>query len=116
MADLRELTQRYVSAFNAKDIDGVAALLSEEFFLTDPSVTKLSPRKKVIEYIHGLFKTSSLLRFDATRILVDGDSSAIHFTLVLDNKTYDGVDIVTWRHGKMSSMYAYLTIQPSSQE
>jgi len=44
MADLRELAKQYVSAFNAKDIDGVAGLLLEDLYLTDSTVTKLGPR------------------------------------------------------------------------
>ena len=111
MADLRELTQQYVAAFNAKDIDGVAVLLSEEFCLTDPSVTRLGPREKSIQYIHGLFKANSLLEFDAKTILVDGNSSVIHFMLALDGGIYDGIDLISWSQDKMVEMNAYLTLQ-----
>ena len=112
MADLRELTQQYVSAFNAKDIDGVAELLSENFHLTDPSFTRLGPREKALEYIHGIFKTNSLLRFEANTILVGNDKSAIHFILTLDKIIYDGIDLIEWEQGKMILMHAYLTPRP----
>ena len=111
MADLRELTQQYVAAFNARDIDGVAALLSKDFCLTDPSVTRLAPREKAVEYIHGLFIANSLLKFEAKTILVDGDSSVIHFILNIDGRVFCGIDLIQWRQGKMVSMNAYLTQQ-----
>ena len=111
MADLRELTQQYVAAFNAKDIDGVAVLLSEEFCLTDPSVTRLEPREKAVEYIHGLFIANSFLKFEAKTILVDGDSSVIHFTLALDGSIYHGIDLITWKQERMTTITAYLTQQ-----
>jgi ketosteroid isomerase-like protein len=116
MADLRELTHQYVAAFNARDINGVAALLSEDFCLTDPSVTRLAPREKAVEYIHGLFRSNSLLKFEAMNILVDGDSSVIHFGLTLDGSIYHGIDLITWKKEKMSTMTAYLTVLSKSNE
>jgi ketosteroid isomerase-like protein len=111
MADLRELTQQYLAAFNARDIDGVAALLSKDFCLTDPSVTRLAPREKAVEYIHGLFIANSLLKFEAKTILVDGDSSVIHFSLFVDAGVYNGIDLITWEQERMATLTAYLTLQ-----
>lgn len=111
MADLRELTHQYVAAFNARDIDGVADLLSDDFCLTDPSVTRLAPRKKAVEYIHGLFMANSSLKFEAKTILVDGNSSVINFTLFLDAGVYNGIDLITWKQERMATLTAYLTLQ-----
>lgn len=114
MADLRELTQQYVAAFNAKDIEGVSALLAEDFCLTDPSVIKLGPREKAIEYICGLFNANPSLIFEANTILVDCDSSIIHFALVLEVGLYHGIDLITWKQEKMATMTAYLAMQSQS--
>lgn len=116
MADLRKLTQQYVDAFNARDIKGVADLLSSDFSLTDPSVTCLGPRDKVIEYIDELFRQNPSLRFVAKRILVDGNSSAIHFMLSLGADIYDGIDLIDWDHDKMRNMNAYLALQSQADQ
>lgn len=109
MADLRELTQRYVTAFNAKDIEGISDLLADNFSLTDPTVSSLAPKAKVVEYIQSLFNASPSLSFEACEILVDKSHSAIHFILELDGKIFHGIDLVHWSQGKMLAMNAYLT-------
>ncbi|QNI71224.1 nuclear transport factor 2 family protein [Cyanobium sp. NS01] len=111
MAELRELTQQYVAAFNAKDIDGVSALLTEDFSITDPSVTQLEPRDKAIEYIRGLFMSNSVLSFQALDIIVGDDITALHFALSLGEERYHGIDLINWKQDKISSILAYLTKQ-----
>ena len=108
MADIRELTTNYVTAFNARDLDGVAKHLAEGFELTDPEVTAIKPKNKVLEYIKGLFDAHKTMSFEANSIYVDGDASVIHFTLDLGTTVLDGVDIIKWKHGRMISMHAYL--------
>lgn len=108
--DLRALTERYVAAFHARDLDAVAALLAEEFELTDPEVTRLTPRANALDYIGGLFEaTGESLSFVAERILVDGDHSAIEFELRLGDDVLKGVDMITWHGDRMVSMRAHLT-------
>lgn len=109
MTNLRTSTERYVEAFNAKDLDRVASHMAHNFKLTDPEVTALTPKTEVVEYIKCLFDTNEFLRFVAHRILVDGDTSVIHFTLTLGDSVLDGVDVITWDDAQMTSMHAYLT-------
>lgn len=109
MVDIRKLTADYVAAFDACDLDRVADLLAESFQLTDPDVTALTPKKKVLKYIRELFDAHEALSFEAHSILVDEDASAIHFTLILGEIVLDGVDVIAWKDGKMTSMQAYLT-------
>lgn len=108
MTDIRKLTAEYVAAFDARDLDKVKDFFSEKFELTDPEVTALTPKDKVIEYIRELFTAHENLNFKAHSILVDSDKSAIHFTLTLGTIVLDGVDIINWKCGKMTSMHAYL--------
>lgn len=109
MADIRQLTAGYVAAFDARDLDKLADYLADGFELTDPEVTALTPKGDVLDYIRGLFNGHESLSFEAQSILVDGDASVIHFTLTLDAFVLDGVDVITWKSGKMTSMQAYLT-------
>ena len=109
MADIRQLTAGYVAAFDARDMDKLAEYLADGFELTDPDVTALTPKSDVLDYIRGLFYTNKTLSFEAHCILVEGDTSVIHFTLTLGLVVLDGVDVINWKSGKMTSMQAYLT-------
>ena len=109
MVDLRKLTEDYISAFDTCDLDRVAEFLADGFELTDPEVTALTPKKKVLEYIGELFDANESLSFEAHSIFVDGNASVVHFTLILDEIVLDGVDVIAWQSGKMISMQAYLT-------
>lgn len=109
MVNIRKLTEDYVAAFDACDLDQIAEFLEEGFELTDPDVMALTPKKKVLQYIKELFDAHESLNFQAHSILVDGDASVIHFTLRLDTVVIDGVDLIRWKSGQMISMNAYLT-------
>ena len=115
MTDIRKLTTDYVAAFDALDIDKVGSFFAEEFELTDPDVTALTPRNNVLIYIKSLFDTHESLSFKAHNIIVDGNSSVIHFTLTLGPLILDGVDIITWESAKMINMKAYLTPRRSDE-
>ena len=112
MHDIRELTIGYVEAFHTRDLNTVASYMSEEFELTDPEVTRLTPKHAVLHYIGGIFDAHEALRFEAKAILIDGDVSVIHFTLTLTDAVLDGVDVIRWASGKMTSMQAYITLRP----
>ena len=109
MTDIRQLTAGYVAAFDARDLDKLADYLADEFELSDPEVTALTPKGDVLDYIRGLFDGHESLSFKAQSILVDGDVSVIHFILTLEELVLDGVDVITWKSGRMTSMQAYLT-------
>ena len=108
MTDIRKSTERYVSAFDARDLDEIARMLAEDFELTDHQVTALKPKSEVIEYIRTLFTAHKTLHFVAHNIIVDDLTSVINFTLTLNDQAFDGVDIITWTSGHMKSLTAYL--------
>lgn len=109
MTDIRKLTTDYVTAFHTRDLVKVAEYLADDFTLTDPEVTSLTPKSNVLDYINALFDTHENLSFEAHSILIDDGASAIHFTLKLGEEIFDGVDVIHWEAGKMTSMHAYLT-------
>ena len=109
MGDIKKLTEKYVAAFNSRDLAKVESLLSKEFELTDPEVQALTPKADVLNYIKRLFDAHASFRFEAHEIIVDRNKSVIHFTLALGKTVLDGVDVITWNSGQMTKMYAYLT-------
>lgn len=109
MTDIRDLTAAYVAAFDTRNLDKVAGFFAEEFELTDSEVTALTPMADVLAYIKGIFDDNEELSFVSHCILVDGNASAIHFTLTLGKAVFDGVDLIAWDGAQMTAMHAYLT-------
>lgn len=109
MTNIRKLTEDYAAAFDIRDLDKVVHHFAEDFQLTDPDIAELTPKGAVTNYIARLFAAHKALSFEAHDIIVDGDKSVIHFTLKLDQITLDGVDVISWKSGKMTCMQAYLT-------
>lgn len=107
---LKTLTSRYVAAFNARDADACAALMHEDFVLEDPIVKRLEGRTAAMAAITGMFSGCETLSFVARNIFQDGDTTLIEFVLTIDGKTLTGVDVISWREGKMQEMRAYLDV------
>jgi ketosteroid isomerase-like protein len=98
-----------VEAFNTKNLYAVADLLADDFCLTDPTVTALGPKPVALQFIGDLFASHETLSFQAQRIVVDAPYTTLQFTLILNDTTYDGVDLISWSAGRMVRMEAYLT-------
>lgn len=108
---LKELTQQYIKAFDAKDIDAVAALLSSTFALEDPVVKRIEGKNNALEAIQGIFSSCQKLSFNAKNIYRDGNTTIIEFTLQLDETFLSGTDIIEWNEcGQMNELRAYLDI------
>jgi ketosteroid isomerase-like protein len=108
--DIRALTHAYVTAFHSRDIVGVAALMHEDFVLTDPENETLGPRDNVLRFISGLFdRAGTSLAFRPQTVLVDGAHSAIEFGLTIGQEYLEGIDLIEWQDGRMISMRAHLT-------
>ena len=110
---IKELTQDYVAAFNAKDLAGVAALLHENAALEDPVVQRIEGKAAVLEAVKAIFASCARLEFRARNIFVDGTTSIIEFDLELDATRLKGADIVIWQDGLISELRAYLDIPKS---
>ena len=91
-----------------KDIEIISSLLSNEFTLSDPSVT-LHGKNDVLEYISGIFDSSEVFSFEERNVFVDGKYSIIEFELKINNTVLIGTDVISWgNQDKMLSMKAYL--------
>lgn len=52
---LKDLTQQYINRFDQKDLDDIAALLTNDFALGDPVVRRIEGKSKVLEAIKKIF-------------------------------------------------------------
>lgn len=107
----KELTQQYIKAFNAKDLKGVAELLSEAFVLEDPVVKRIEGKKNALEAIQDIFDSCTSLGFKSKNIYQDKRTTIIEFILNLDETILTGTDIIEWNEqNQMAELRAYLDI------
>ena len=107
---LKNLSEKYISVFTAKDLNGLAVLMDENFVLEDPLVKRIEGKKLSLEAISKIFSGCNSLSFTAKNIFQDGNTTFIEFVLDLDETRLEGVDIIQWHDGKMLALRAYLNI------
>ncbi|EOI2266597.1 nuclear transport factor 2 family protein [Campylobacter jejuni] len=107
---LKKLTEKYISAFNKKDINEVAILLNENFVLEDPVVKRIEGKEECLKAIENIFKNCNKLSFSAKNIFQDKNITFIEFILILDDIRLEGVDIIEWHDEKIVELRAYLDI------
>ncbi len=107
---LRELTKKYVQAFNSKNIEKITELLIEDFSLEDPVVKRIAGKSKALDAINGIFNSCQELSFKAKNIYQDNNTTIIEFVLTLDTTVLTGIDIIEWEGEKMKELRAYLDI------
>lgn len=106
---LKKLTEKYISAFNKKDIKEVANLLNENFVLEDPVVKKIEGKEECLKVIEDILNSCKKLSFSAKNIFQD-KNTFIEFILILDETRLEGVDIIEWHNEKIVELRAYLDI------
>lgn len=107
---LKELTKKYIEAFDGKDLDKCAELFIDDFALEDPVVKRIEGKKEVLEAIKGIFDSCNILDFSAKNIYQDNQTTIIEFILKLDETVLTGTDIIEWQDNKMKELRAYLDI------
>jgi len=107
---LKELTKKYIEAFNNKDLEKCAELFTDDFALEDPIVKRIEGKDEVLKAIKGIFHSYKALVFNAKNIFQDENTTIIEFTLKLDNTVLTGADIIEWKDNKMKELRAYLDI------
>lgn len=107
---LKELTKKYIAAFDSKDLNKCAELFTDDFALEDPVVKRIEGKEKVLKVIKGIFDSCNKLDFTAKHIYQDNQTTIIEFVLKLDNTVLTGIDIIVWEDNKMKELRAYLDI------
>lgn len=106
----KQLTEAYIRAFDARDLDAVGALLADDFSLEDPVVKRIDGKPAALAMMKGMFEGCQKLSFRAKNIYADGATTLIEFTLDIDATHLEGVDVIEWRDGRMHALRAYLDI------
>ncbi|MBU2904905.1 nuclear transport factor 2 family protein [Arenibacter algicola] len=108
--NLKNLTKKYIQAFDNKDINSIKALLTEDFILEDPVVKKVRGRDNALKKILEIFNGAEVLSFKAISVFQQDNTTLIEFNLILDDVTLKGVDILDWENNKIKELRAYLDI------
>lgn len=93
MADLKDIAQRNIAAFNSHDANAVAALDHPDVVSTAPSPTgrtELRGREASKEYNQGWFTAFPDARVKSTNDVVAGD-------YIVQEGTFEGTNTGTWR-------------------
>jgi hypothetical protein len=104
-----QLTSAYVKAFNDKNIDAILSLCDDNIYLKDPD-NELFSKEEFRMFLLAFFKNN--ISFTAKQIITDNQIkdgySAIHFKISINDKNFNGVDIIEWKGSKIASLIAYL--------
>ena len=103
-SEFKELSRRFVAAFNAKDAAGCADLMIDHFVFEHPVVKRLVGKAKAMQFIQGIFNSCRNLSFVESNIFADGNIAIVEFVLTLDSRVFTGVDIIEWKNGKMRAI------------
>ncbi|HEB9328855.1 TPA: nuclear transport factor 2 family protein [Campylobacter coli] len=107
---LKELTKKYICAFNDRSLKEISDLLNDNFALEDPIVKRIEGKDKCLSVINNIFVSCKKLNFSAKNIFQDKNITFIEFILMLDEVRLEGVDIIEWQDGKIVELRAYLDI------
>jgi hypothetical protein len=108
---LIDLTKKYISLFDSKNLQGIEALLHDNFILKDPIVKLLSGKASALAYISDLFDSAYKFRFYEKNIFVAASGELIvEFVLEIDDAILEGVDILVWKDGRLLEVRAYLDV------
>ena|SRR5688572_9780971 len=108
---IRQLTESYADAFARKDLDAVAALMTDDFALEDPVVVRVDGKSKALAEVRKIFDGNpGKFDYRVKNIYVDGQTSVMEFVFALEKVALKGVDIIEWRGEQMREIRAYLDI------
>jgi uncharacterized protein (TIGR02246 family) len=98
--NIRELIERYNSAWNAQDLEAINALHDPEIvFHNHTADERAEGADAVREHIEQIFRNNSTLRFTTRALHVGDDFAVCEWTASTGSKEWDGVDVFPLRNG-----------------
>ena len=112
----RATIDNFNDAFNRHDVNGLAALLTDDTVFENtspaPDGRRIEGRAAVVEYWRGWFEHNPDAQFEAEEVIVSGNRAIVPWVY---RKTRHGqpwhlrgVDIFTVRDGKVAAKFAYV--------
>ncbi|HXN46902.1 MAG TPA: nuclear transport factor 2 family protein [Bryobacteraceae bacterium] len=112
----RRVVDRFNEAFNRRDPDALALLLTEDTVFEDtspaPDGRRIEGKAVVMAFWREWFLRNPDARFEAEEIIVSGDRAAVRWVYrkIRNGQAWHlrGVDIFTIREGKVAAKLAYV--------
>ena len=106
--NVRELIERYNAAWNAQDVDAIAAEHHPEIvFHNHTAGERAEGAAAVREHIAQIFRNNPTLRFTTRSLCVGDDFAVCEWTASTGSKEWDGVDVFPLREGKIARKDVY---------
>lgn len=112
-SEIYDLTKSYCNAFNDKNILLIEKMFEDNVTFKDSFSEEIKGKKSVIEFYSNLFKSSNRgdHLFDVIDITTSGNKSFIEFNLTLNEKKFQGIDILDWNNNLIKNIKAYVEEQ-----
>jgi len=98
-AYIRSAAQRYTSAFNSGDVNGVAAFYTDDAVLTPPNMPATKGMAAIHDAISGFLAQHPTLSFAPDSITQNGDTATErgHYTMTAGGQTDHGTYTAVWK-------------------
>ena len=109
--EIKNLANKYLDAFAAKDLGALGTLLSDDVSLEDPIIKLIEGKEKVLKANELIFANCQEIKFETRNVFVDAEESRATAQLVIsiDGNLVEVVDILTINPDlKISGVKAYL--------
>ena len=114
--DTRAVVDRFNAALNARDLQTIASLLTEDSVFENtspaPDGTRYAGKAAVVAFWEKWLAANPDARFDAEDVIVAGDRCVVRWVYrkTRDGKPWHlrGVDVFTVRDGKVAAKLAYV--------
>jgi ketosteroid isomerase-like protein len=107
-----ETITRFNEAFNAHDVDGVMALMTEDVVFENtspfPDGERFTGQEAVRAFWTSFFANSPRAHFTAEDVFAAGDRATVRWRYSWGNGHVRGVDVFAVRDGKVAEKFAYV--------
>jgi steroid delta-isomerase-like uncharacterized protein len=86
VAEQRSVIQRWIAAWNAKDLDAAVELLAEEYVRHDANLPEVVGPRAQRDFLAGLFMAFPDLNLQAERLIAQENLVVLHFTVQGTNR------------------------------
>jgi ketosteroid isomerase-like protein len=112
----RAIIDTFNEAFNRHDVDGLAALLTDDTVFENtspaPDGRRIQGKDAVVEFWRGWFAHNPDARFEAEEVILSGSRAVVLWVYrkMRNGQSWHlrGVDIFTVRDGKVAAKLAYV--------
>ena len=101
------LVNNFAEYFSRKNLEGISALLHENFILEDPVFKRLEGKDKMINILQEQFEKTKNVSYDIINLYQTNNTSIVEFKISFDELILNGVDFMEWENEKIKELRCY---------